>query len=172
DALLAADPKIAAGSLAISVGDTPTCSAVDAFAGVDEVRPGNFVYHDLMQRALGVCDDKDLAAFVACPVVALDAKRGRVVLHGGAVHLSREHLPGPIYGLAGCLDGDGDRVMDNVPLVDLSQEHGIVEVRPESFAAIFGTLEPGDVLPIWPVHSCLVGETARPARTLEGAILD
>ncbi|MCP4571506.1 MAG: alanine racemase [bacterium] len=155
--------------LLLSVGDTPTCSAVDSFTGVDEVRPGNFVYFDLMQRALGVCRDDDLAACVACPVVALDAARGRVVLHGGAVHLSKEQLPGPVYGLVGRLDGEGPRVLDAAPVVDISQEHGIVRTAPARFAEVFGRIRTGDLLPVWPVHSCLTGEAALPTRLLAGA---
>ena len=158
--------------LAISVGDTPTCSVVHDFTGVDEVRPGNFVYYDLMQRTQGVCVDANLAAFVACPVVALDAARGRVVLHGGAVHLGKEQLPGPVFGVVGRLDTADARVLDEAPLVDLSQEHGIVGVRPERFAAIFAGVEPGDLLPVWPVHSCLAGEAVMPACSLDGQTLD
>ena len=168
---LAAAREATGRDLAISVGDTPTCSVVDTFTGVDEVRPGNFVYYDLMQRALGVCGDADLAAFVACPVVALDAARGRVVLYGGAVHLSKERLPGPIYGAVGRLDTADAPVLDEAPLVDLFQEHGIVTVPPERFAAIFEGVVPGDLLPVWPVHSCLAGGAALPACTLEGGTL-
>jgi D-serine deaminase-like pyridoxal phosphate-dependent protein len=159
--------------LALSVGDTPTCTATHAFTGVDEVRPGNFVYYDLMQRAAGVCGDGELAAFVACPVVALDPGRGRVVLHGGAAHLSKERLSAAggrqIFGRLGLLGADGGHaVLDEAPLVDLSQEHGIVEVAPARFGAIFADVKPGDVLPVWPVHSCLTGEAAVPVRTLAG----
>ena len=163
--------------LMISVGDTPTCTVAESFAGVDEVRPGNFVYYDLMQRDSGVCGAGELAAFVACPVVALDPARGRVVLHGGAVHLSKERLPGAdggtIYGRLGLLDPEeGHKVLNEAPLVDLSQEHGIVEVPPGRFEAIFGGVSTGDLLPVWPVHSCLAGEATLPARTLAGASLD
>ena len=38
--------------LEISIGDTPACSILEEFAGVDEVRPGNFVFYDVMQLSL------------------------------------------------------------------------------------------------------------------------
>jgi len=163
--------------LLVSVGDTPTCTGAETFAGVDEVRPGNFVYYDLMQRGLGVCGSAELAAFVACPVVALDPSRGRVVIHGGAVHMSKEWLPGQdgraVYGCLGQLDRQaGHGVLDEAPLVDLSQEHGVIEVPPKRFGAIFGDVETGDLVPVWPVHSCLAGEAVLPARTLDGDSLD
>jgi len=34
-------------SLIISIGDTPSCSVADDFSGIDEIRPGNFVFYDL-----------------------------------------------------------------------------------------------------------------------------
>ncbi|RME01935.1 MAG: alanine racemase, partial [Bacteroidetes bacterium] len=43
-------------SLEVSTGDTPTCSvADDGWEGIDEIRPGNFVFYDLMQVAIGSC---------------------------------------------------------------------------------------------------------------------
>jgi len=40
--------------LIVSLGDTPSCSICDNFDGVDEIRPGNFVFYDLLQFKLGV----------------------------------------------------------------------------------------------------------------------
>jgi len=142
--------------LEISVGDTPTCTAVETFEGVDEVRPGNFVYHDLMQLDQGVCAPEQLAAVVACPIVALYPDTGRVVLHGGAVHLGKERLDGPVFGRLGTATKHGlGAPLAEAPLVDLSQEHGIVQVAPSDFDRLFGSLRTGDVLPVWPVHACL-----------------
>ncbi len=79
----------------LSVGDTPSCSVVDDLSAgglVDEVRPGNFVFYDLMQAELGSCSVEDIAVAVACPVVAKNAERCQVVVHGGGVHLSKEFM--------------------------------------------------------------------------------
>ncbi len=62
---------------------------------MDEVRPGNFVFYDLQQLALGACEATDLALAVACPVVGVYPARGEFVVHGGSVHLSRDAAPGP-----------------------------------------------------------------------------
>jgi D-serine deaminase-like pyridoxal phosphate-dependent protein len=35
--------------LEVSLGDTPACSVCDNWQGADEIRPGNFVFYDLMQ---------------------------------------------------------------------------------------------------------------------------
>jgi len=161
--------------LLLSVGDTPTCTAAPDFAGVDEVRPGNFVFYDLMQRAAGVCGDGKLAAAVACPVLAADRERGRLVLHGGAVHLSKERLAGaagPVYGYLGTLTGDGfGGVVDDAPVTELSQEHGIVTVARDRWDEIAGSLRPGDLVLVWPVHSCLACAARNVMTPLGGATL-
>ena len=49
----------------VSLGDTPSCSIADDFTGIDEIRPGNFVFYDLMQFHLGSCESDQIA--VALP---------------------------------------------------------------------------------------------------------
>src|SRR5690606_12134846 len=44
----------------ISIGDTPSCTICTNFGGVDEIRPGNFIFFDLMQQNLGVCSFEDI----------------------------------------------------------------------------------------------------------------
>ena len=39
----------------ISVGDTPGISAAKNLEGIDEVRPGNYVFYDVMQARMGNC---------------------------------------------------------------------------------------------------------------------
>lgn len=76
----------------ISVGDTPTCSLVDDFCSVDEVRPGTFVFYDVMQMTLGTCNEQDIAIALACPVVAKHEERNEILIHGGAAHLSKDFI--------------------------------------------------------------------------------
>ncbi len=144
----------------LSVGDTPGCSLAPDFAGVDEVRPGNFIFYDLMQERLSACREEEIALVVATPVVAVYPERRHIVIQGGAVHISLETLPGPddgpIYGYAGTMDVDGGlRINRQAPLVSLSQEHGIIEdLRGELLAAV----RPGDLLTVFPVHACLTAD--------------
>lgn len=79
----------------ISIGDTPTCSAVDDpvedWDGIDEVRPGNFVFYDVEQaQKIGSCTFDDVAVAVACPIVARHPDRRELILYGGGVHLSKD----------------------------------------------------------------------------------
>jgi len=144
--------------LLLSTGDTPCCCAVDEFTGVDEVRPGNFVFGDLMQVQIGSMQPNELAAAAALPVVGLYPDRGQVVIQGGAVHLSKESLKEDgrtIFGKLGTLElppggqpGLGE-VLGDAPVISLSQEHGVIEVGQDH------GLEIGDLIVVWPVHSCL-----------------
>ena len=143
----------------ISVGDTPGCSVAESFEGVDEIRPGNFVFYDLMQLSLGVCEEKGLALALVCPVAGIYPDRNEVVILGGAVHFSKERLEGVngqvIYGYAISVTSDGFGPLNrNVCLVTLSQEHGVVQAPAE----IIRKMRIGDLLAFVPVHSCLTAD--------------
>jgi len=145
--------------LQLSFGDTPCCSLVDDLSACDEIRPGNFVFNDLMQLRIGACREQQLAAAVACPVIGVYPERRQLVVHGGAVHLSKEFLTNTdgekSYGCLGTIAPGGlGAVLPGASLVSLSQEHGVVEFAPETASLLTG-LVPGDLVVVWPVHSCL-----------------
>lgn len=139
-----------------SAGDTPSASVADDFSGLDEFRPGNFVYYDLMQWQLGSCRFDDIAVAVICPVVSVYPERDEALLHCGAVHLSKEFVANPDgtpnFGLIvpfkddKWLPPEGDDHLNR-----LSQEHGIFTTRSEWARR----LKPGDLIAVIPVHSCL-----------------
>jgi D-serine deaminase-like pyridoxal phosphate-dependent protein len=153
----------------ISVGDTPGCSLVEDLCGVDEIRPGNFVFYDATQWRLGSCAQEDIAVAVACPVVARHPERNELVIHGGAVHLSLSHVPdergAPIYGfLASEAEKGWGRIIEGTVVRSLSQEHGVIRARPE----LVERTAVGAVVTVIPVHSCLTVNLMREYRTLEG----
>ena len=142
--------------LQLSYGDTPSCSIAKDFRAIDEIRPGNFILYDEMQYQLGVCSREDIAVALACPVVAKHTERGEIVIHGGAVHLSKERITDEIgnsyYGLAVSLKKytwDVKSVIGKV--TKLSQEHGIVKTSTD----VIKNVNIGDMIAILPVHSCL-----------------
>jgi D-serine deaminase-like pyridoxal phosphate-dependent protein len=138
----------------ISIGDTPSCSILPLVEGADEIRPGNFVYYDLMQHYLGSCSLDDIAVAVACPVCGIYPQRNEVLIYGGAVHLSREYLnrDGVFYGLPVLLRDDGwAEPLSGSRLVSLSQEHGLIRTSPGQAAGI----RHGGLIGILPVHACL-----------------
>lgn len=147
--------------LEISLGDTPACSVCDQFDGVDEIRPGNFVFYDLMQQQLGVCSPEDIAVSVACPVVSRHLSRNEVVIYGGAVHLSKEFILRPegkrTFGrVAVRTNGRLELLSEETYVSALSQEHGIIRT---AFTDI-DRLQVGSLVEIIPVHSCLTADLA------------
>lgn len=154
----------------LSYGDTPTCTLVEDLSGLDEIRPGNFIFYDLMQHQLGVCGEQDMAVAVACPVVAKHAEDGqqRLVLYGGAVHLSKEFLEVDgeysYGGLAPLTSTGWGALLPNARLYALSQEHGLAVVTPTQF----DTIQVGDLLAVLPVHSCLTVDLYSQYLTIAG----
>lgn len=153
----------------LSIGDTPSCSVVDDFDGVDEIRPGNFVFYDVMQLNIGSCTEKDIAVAVACPVVAKHRERQEVVIYGGAVHLSKEFIVAEnntkIFGYVAPFEERGwGAIIPHTYVSALSQEHGIIKTDPQ----FFDQVQIGDLLAILPVHSCLTVHLLRSYLTLDG----
>jgi len=153
----------------ISIGDTPGCSLAQSFTGADEIRPGNFVFFDLMQARLGVCTNDDIAVAVACPVAGKSAARHELVLYGGAVHLSkdtcRDARGRPTYGCLATWTGDRwGSPEPGAPVISLSQEHGLVQVEDE----LFHSVDIGDLVIVLPAHSCLAADLYSEYLTLRG----
>jgi len=156
----------------LSIGDTPSCSLVTDFNGIDEIRPGNFVFYDLTQSRIGSCTTDDIAVAVACPVVSVNHHHNEVVLYGGAVHLSKEYLTEDdgtkTFGKVVSLSNDGwtvDSIIGSVRSV--SQEHGVVTLANNSEIK----LKPGNIVAVITVHSCLTTDLLRCFTTLEGEVI-
>jgi len=157
------------GPCPISLGDTPACSVVSDWRGVDEIRPGNFVFNDLMQFRIGACRAEDIAVAVACPVVGSYADRGQVVIYGGAAHLGLDFIRNAtgqrLYGYAAVWEGGSwNGPEPRASLVSLSQEHGTLAVADSLLPAI----EVGQLVLILPAHSCLTTDLYGEYRTLDG----
>ena len=142
-------------SLILSYGDTPSLSTMDEFSGLDEIRPGNFVFFDLMQKNLGVCGFDDIAMSIACPVISKSIERSECVIYGGAVHFSKESSINIFgqrsYGQIIRINDTIVKSQDEIHLSSISQEHGIIKVS----SAMLQSLKLGDIIYISPIHSCL-----------------
>ncbi|MBI5218596.1 MAG: alanine racemase [Bacteroidia bacterium] len=154
--------------LFVSIGDTPSCSVIDEFKGVDEIRPGNFVFYDSMQLSIGSCTQEQIAVALACPVVAKNKERNEIVIYGGAVHLSKDFIEAnstKIFGYIAEPEENGwGEIIENTFVKSLSQEHGIIKASDK----FFNKVSVGDVLYILPVHSCLTADLMRQYLTLDG----
>lgn len=144
-----------------SIGDTPSCSIIDDFWGVDEIRPGNFVFYDMQQAVIGSCTPDDIALALICPVVDVNFSRGEVLIHGGAVHLSKDSFKlidgTTAYGLVCPFDGTKwGTPLEGLYLRSVSQEHGVIaSTNPDAIAK----LAVGERVAILPAHSCLAVDT-------------
>lgn len=158
--------------LMISLGDTPSCSICENFDGVDEIRPGNFVFYDLMQFKLGVCKLTDIAVRMVCPVVALHPSRNEVVIYGGAIHFAKDSIINidgkPLFGRIIVNDGDKKILLDERSYLHiLSQEHGILKITPRDF----NYFKPGKLIEIIPVHACMTANLMKEYLTTDGEII-
>jgi D-serine deaminase-like pyridoxal phosphate-dependent protein len=159
-------------SIRVSFGDTPCCSVLDSFDGVDEIRPGTFVFYDVRQHSLGACAEEDIAAALICPVIAKRERRSELTIYGGAAHLAKDYLSDPVrgrvYGYATTLTDSGWGILDRDCYVsNLSQEVGIVKAGAEFFESTVR----GDLLAVLPIHICLCVNLIRTYVTLGGEII-
>ncbi|NDK55841.1 alanine racemase [Pontibacter fetidus] len=160
-------------TIELSIGDTPSCSTLETIVGVDEIRPGNFVFYDLTQQHIGSNNYNQIAVCMACPVIAKHPERNEIIIHGGSVHFSKDVLPQPdgsnLFGRVVELAENGwSDPVEGINLVSLSQEHGIVKATPEQFA----NYTIGDIIYILPVHSCLTADSMKSYLTLDGKRLE
>ena len=76
------------GVPAVSIGSTPAFATGIALPGIDEARPGNYVFFDYTQVRLGSCAAEDVALYVTAAVVSRQPER--VVVDAGATILSKD----------------------------------------------------------------------------------
>lgn len=135
---------------AVSAGSTPGFAAARSLAGVTEVRPGNYAFHDFTQVALGTCGVADCALTVLASVVSCQPGAAHAVVDAGALALSRDPGPEPppdealTYGRI-YADYPCAHLHPDLHLTSLSQELGKVS----------GLLPVGSRVRILPNHSCL-----------------
>jgi D-serine deaminase-like pyridoxal phosphate-dependent protein len=152
----------------ISVGATPTLRFSAGQSGVTELRPGNYVYFDRTQVALGAASLDDCALTVLATVVSKHP--GRIILDCGSKTLTNDQARGisAAVGYGAVLAGESDaldyaREIDETLTIErLSEEHATVRVT--------GTtrLEPGDRVRVVPNHSCVVSNLVDVVRVVEG----
>ncbi len=126
----------------VSVGSTPTAPHAAGVPGVTEVRPGNYVFYDLMQVSIGTASLDDCALTVLATVVSHPTAR-RYVLDAGIKALAGEDYGWGTYG----------RLLDHpeVVLTRATEEHGIIELGEDVADPGFRV---GERVRIIPDHAC------------------
>jgi D-serine deaminase-like pyridoxal phosphate-dependent protein len=143
----------AVGMEEISVGATPTARFSLQEDGITELRPGNYIYYDRTQVALGAAAWDDCALTVLARVVSRPA-RDRIIFDSGSKTLTTDGArgAGDVSGYGAVLQSiDSPQPDENLLIERLSEEHATVRVRSGT-----SNLKPGDLVRIVPNHACVV----------------
>ncbi|MEP7075013.1 MAG: alanine racemase [Acidobacteriota bacterium] len=155
----------------VSIGSTPTINNIDHLDGIDEVRPGNYIFFDAYQATLGSCRFDDTALTVLAAVVHRDRSRKRLVVDAGGIALSKDRGPAhidPTCGYGHVLDIEGNET--GMRVTSLSQEHGEIGSDDDSLIDKFPV---GSRLRILANHSCLTAAQHSHYNVIEkGGIVD
>ena len=142
----------------VSVGATPTLLADASLDGIDEIRPGNYVFRDLTMTTLGVSSIERCALAVLSRVVTV--RPDRVIIDAGSKALSSDrgaHGSDAIqgYGLVVPIEAHLNADYSNFSTVErLSEEHGFVKRT----AAI--DWRAGMLVAVIPNHACTAANLA------------
>jgi len=127
----------------VSGGSTPTAYEGGYFHGVNEVRPGTYIFNDRTTVAVSACELEDCALSVIVTVVSM-AVSGHAVVDGGSKTFSSDRFQGG--------DGTGFGIVKEDPAADVerfSEEHGTLNIQRSEFRYRIG-----DRLSIIPNHVC------------------
>jgi len=140
----------------LSTGSTPTAAHAKSLDGITEMRPGVYMFSDIMQAHFGWGDINDIALSVLATVIGHRPDLDQVLIDAGGLALSKDRgmdSHAPHVGL-GMICDINNQPINGIYVADSHQEHGIVKAAP-------GTSVPWDDLPIGsrvrvlPVHVCM-----------------
>jgi len=143
----------------ISIGSTPTMTLAKSLDGVNEMRPGNYLFNDYTQAQLGVCTVGDCALTVLASVISHQPSAQFFVTDAGALALSKDlgaiHLRNDMGMGALYEDYERKRLVAHMDLQiqTLSQEHG--KIVAEQIEQIKGRFKVGEKIRILEHHACL-----------------
>ena len=140
----------------VSVGATPAVLATECFEGITEIRPGNYVFLDLLPVRVGVARMADVALSVLATVISrneryfvTDAGSKTLTSDTGVHGMTGNQGFGLAYPASGFLQSDCEMIVEKV-----SEEHGMVGRNGFDLAI-------GSKVRVVPVHSCPVANLAR-----------
>jgi D-serine deaminase-like pyridoxal phosphate-dependent protein len=129
----------------VSGGSTPALYHSHEIEGLNEIRPGTYVYNDLNTVASGACALEDCAASVLVTVVSTP-RPGTMIVDGGSKTFSSDRLSGSDDVTFGRIV-EGPRCRFH----KMNEEHGFIDISKAE-----RKFEPGEKLRIIPNHVCVV----------------
>lgn len=138
----------------VSGGSTPTLFCSHRLPGVNEIRPGTYIFNDRNTVLSGACDWKDCAASILTTVVST-AKPGQFIVDGGSKTFSsdRPSAAGEVsFG----------RVVEAPETVfaRMNEEHGFIELRDSARRFALGDrvrIIPNHICVAMNLHECVYG---------------
>jgi D-serine deaminase-like pyridoxal phosphate-dependent protein len=128
----------------VSGGSTPSLFHSHELPGLNEIRPGTYVYNDWNTVQSGGCTPNDCAASLLVTVVST-ARPGQIIVDGGSKTFSSDRLVGSTEATFGHIIEAPEAVFHK-----MNEEHGYVDITKTS-----GGFEIGDRLRIIPNHICV-----------------
>jgi D-serine deaminase-like pyridoxal phosphate-dependent protein len=126
----------------VSGGSTPSLFHSHKLEGLNEIRPGTYVFNDINTLLSKACELEDCAATMLVTVVST-ARPGQMIIDGGSKTFSSD-------GLVGGRPGFGRVVEDPLAAFHkMNEEHGYVDIR-----ACERKFANGDRLRVIPNHVC------------------
>jgi len=110
-----AEPEIVSG------GSTPLLWDSHTIPGVNEIRPGTYIFNDRNTLLGGACGRADCAATMLCTVVSVQG--GRMMIDGGSKTFSSDRSSATEDALYGEIEGD-----TGARFHKMNEEHGYVDL--------------------------------------------
>ncbi|WNQ12354.1 alanine racemase [Paenibacillus aurantius] len=146
----------------VSAGSTPSSPHVAGMPGITEIRPGTYVFGDLMQVKLGAHKLEHCALTVKVTVISRPAE-DRAVIDAGTKVFSSDGEDSPIGTGRGYVPG-----RPGITLEWMTEEHGMLRLAPEEQG-----LKIGEQLEVIPVHCCaVVNLTDQVAAVRQGHVVE
>lgn len=127
----------------VSGGSTPTLFHSHEVAGVNEIRPGTYIFNDRNTVACGACDRSDCAVTILVTVVSTARRNGMIIDGGSKTFSSDLLLPGGEKTFGEILEAPG------AIFFQMNEEHGYVD-----YAASGARFRVGDQVRVIPNHVC------------------
>ena len=131
-------PKIVSG------GSTPTWFHSHRIAGLNEIRPGTYIFNDKNTVVSAACKYEDCAASILATVVST-AKKNQIIIDGGSKTFSSDRLSASSEVSFGYVTDAPGAVFTK-----MNEEHGYVDVRNAG-----RDFQIGDRVRIIPNHICV-----------------
>lgn len=127
----------------VSGGSTPSLFHSHRIPGMNEIRPGTYIFNDRNTVLAGACTTADCAASIAVTVVST-AKPGQMIVDGGSKTFSSDRpTAGTEVSFGYVVEAPG------AVFFKMNEEHGFVDLR-----AAGRTFTVGDRVHIIPNHIC------------------